>query len=132
MGMPGPPAASGAPPAAAPAAAAAAYGIPAGSDWTGHKAPDGRTYFYNTKTKQSSWSKPKELMTPLELADSQTPWKVRASYAKETGHPRSLASPLHAPSPACVVRWSMLPSGTNHRKRLGHGTSVGSALSTAS
>jgi hypothetical protein len=79
VGMPGPPAASGASAAAAPAAAAAAaqYGIPAGSDWTGHKAPDGRTYFYNTKTKQSSWTKPKELMTQLELADSQTPWKVR-------------------------------------------------------
>jgi hypothetical protein len=51
---------------------------PPGSDWTGHKAPDGRTYFYNTVTKQSSWSKPKELMTPLEMADAQTPWKVRA------------------------------------------------------
>jgi pre-mRNA-processing factor 40 len=33
-------------------------------DWTEHKAPDGRPYWYNAKTKQSVWNKPAELMSP--------------------------------------------------------------------
>jgi len=35
--------------------------------WTEHKAPDGRTYFYNTETKVSTWQKPAELKTPGEV-----------------------------------------------------------------
>eukprot|EP00238_Polyblepharides_amylifera_P010460 CAMPEP_0196575320 /NCGR_PEP_ID=MMETSP1081-20130531/4825_1 /TAXON_ID=36882 /ORGANISM="Pyramimonas amylifera, Strain CCMP720" /LENGTH=1005 /DNA_ID=CAMNT_0041893583 /DNA_START=53 /DNA_END=3071 /DNA_ORIENTATION=- len=52
-------------------------GMPGGStsNWTEHKSPDGRKYFYNGKTKQSSWEKPKELMTAIEIADSMTPWR---------------------------------------------------------
>lgn len=49
---------------------------PAGfSDWQEHTAPDGRKYYYNKKTKQSSWEKPFELMTPVERADASTVWK---------------------------------------------------------
>jgi hypothetical protein len=33
-------------------------------EWTEHTAPDGRKYFYNARTKQSSWEKPDELKTP--------------------------------------------------------------------
>ena len=33
-------------------------------DWTEHKAPDGRPYWYNAKTKVSKWEKPAELMNP--------------------------------------------------------------------
>nr|CAB3504724.1 unnamed protein product [Digitaria exilis] len=32
-------------------------------------------YYYNKKTRQSSWEKPVELMTPLERADASTEWK---------------------------------------------------------
>lgn len=35
--------------------------------WTEHKAPDGRTYYYNSVTKQSSWQKPDQLKTPAEV-----------------------------------------------------------------
>lgn len=35
--------------------------------WTEHKAPDGRTYYYNSNTKQSAWEKPDELKTPSEV-----------------------------------------------------------------
>ena len=28
--------------------------------WTEHKAPDGRSYYYNSKTKESRWEKPEE------------------------------------------------------------------------
>lgn len=34
--------------------------------WTEHKAPDGRTYFYNADTKQSSWEKPDDLKSAAE------------------------------------------------------------------
>lgn len=37
------------------------------TEWTEHKAPDGRTYFYNATTKQSVWEKPDELKTPTEV-----------------------------------------------------------------
>ncbi|KAB7495688.1 Pre-mRNA-processing factor 40-like protein B [Armadillidium nasatum] len=50
--------------------------------WTEHKAPDGRTYFYNTATRQSSWEKPDELKSPAELLLSQCPWK---EYKSESG-----------------------------------------------
>lgn len=52
------------------------------SDWTEHKAPDGRTYYYNSATKQSLWEKPDELKTQSELLLSQCPWK---EYKSENG-----------------------------------------------
>ncbi|KAI3972783.1 hypothetical protein MKX01_019441 [Papaver californicum] len=45
------------------------------SDWQEHTSNDGRRYYYNKKTKQSSWEKPVELMTPIERADASTDWK---------------------------------------------------------
>ncbi|XP_031281383.1 pre-mRNA-processing protein 40A [Pistacia vera] len=44
-------------------------------DWQEHTASDGRRYYYNKRTKQSSWEKPLELMTPIERADASTVWK---------------------------------------------------------
>ncbi|CAG0903191.1 unnamed protein product [Darwinula stevensoni] len=52
------------------------------SQWTEHKAPDGRTYYYNSMTKESSWEKPDELETPAELLLSKCPWK---EYKAENG-----------------------------------------------
>ncbi len=51
---------------AGPAAAGGplAAGGAAKPDWTEHTAPDGRKYYYNSRTKQSSWEKPEELKTP--------------------------------------------------------------------
>ncbi|XP_039058403.1 transcription elongation regulator 1-like [Hibiscus syriacus] len=37
------------------------------SDWQEHTSADGRRYYYNKKTRQSSWEKPLELMTPIEI-----------------------------------------------------------------
>ncbi|KAL7085342.1 hypothetical protein ACP275_14G276800 [Erythranthe tilingii] len=45
------------------------------SDWQEYEAADGRRYYYNKITKQSSWEKPSELLTPLERADASTVWK---------------------------------------------------------
>ncbi|KAF7286666.1 pre-mRNA processing factor 40 [Rhynchophorus ferrugineus] len=51
-------------------------------EWSEHKAPDGRTYYYNSVTKQSSWQKPDCLKTPGELLLSQCPWK---EYTADNG-----------------------------------------------
>lgn len=37
------------------------------SPWSEHKAPDQRTYYYNSVTKQSLWEKPDDLKTPAEV-----------------------------------------------------------------
>lgn len=38
------------------------------SDWSEHKAPDGRVYYYNVITKQSLWEKPDELKDAAEVS----------------------------------------------------------------
>ncbi|PPS03321.1 hypothetical protein GOBAR_AA17344 [Gossypium barbadense] len=40
---------------------------PQSSDWQEHTSADGRRYYYNKRTRQSSWEKPLELMTPIEM-----------------------------------------------------------------
>ncbi|KAH7686813.1 Spliceosomal protein FBP11/Splicing factor PRP40 protein [Dioscorea alata] len=45
------------------------------SDWQEHIAADGKRYYYNKMTRQSSWEKPLELMTPIERVDATTNWK---------------------------------------------------------
>lgn len=37
-------------------------------EWSEHKAPDGRTYYYNSITKQSHWEKPEVLKSPAEVS----------------------------------------------------------------
>ncbi|EXJ82153.1 hypothetical protein A1O1_08222 [Capronia coronata CBS 617.96] len=48
---------------------------PAPVQWQEARAADGRVYYYNTITKETTWSKPAELMTPLEKALAAQPWK---------------------------------------------------------
>eukprot|EP00850_Spirogloea_muscicola_P004143 SM000017S02883 [mRNA] locus=s17:918328:927163:+ [translate_table: standard] len=63
---------------AAPAAdpnQAAAGDAPSGSDWQEATAQDGRKYYYNRRTRQSSWEKPPEMMTAQERADASAIWK---------------------------------------------------------
>ena len=43
--------------------------------WQEARAPDGRTYYYNAMTKETTWTKPADLMTPMEKALSSQPWK---------------------------------------------------------
>ncbi|ESN94438.1 hypothetical protein HELRODRAFT_107767 [Helobdella robusta] len=49
--------------------------VPKKSPWSEHKSPDGRTYYYNSETKQSTWVKPDEFKTEAELLLSKCPWK---------------------------------------------------------
>lgn len=61
--------------------------------WSEYKNSEGRTYWSNSKTKQSVWEKPDELRTPFERALAKTDWKQYTSkdrpyyvnsYTKET------------------------------------------------
>ncbi|KAK7033008.1 Pre-mRNA-processing protein prp40 [Favolaschia claudopus] len=48
---------------------------PALGIWTEHRNPEGRTYWFNTNSKESVWEKPDDLKTPFERALNQTKWK---------------------------------------------------------
>ncbi|XP_048687487.2 pre-mRNA-processing factor 40 homolog B isoform X1 [Caretta caretta] len=50
--------------------------------WSEHRAPDGRVYFYNHNSKQSTWEKPDALKSKAELLLSQCPWR---EYKSDTG-----------------------------------------------
>ncbi|GFP99413.1 pre-mRNA-processing protein 40a [Phtheirospermum japonicum] len=47
----------------------------ASSDWKEHTSRNGKKYYYNKRTKVSSWEKPIELMTVTERADASTDWR---------------------------------------------------------
>ncbi|KAI3448195.1 hypothetical protein Pfo_004860 [Paulownia fortunei] len=47
----------------------------ASSDWREHTSRDGKKYYYNRRTRVSSWEKPLELMTATERADASTDWR---------------------------------------------------------
>jgi pre-mRNA-processing factor 40 len=49
------------------------------SPWREAQSPDGRTYYYHTVTKETRWTKPAELMTPLEQALAAQPWKEHST-----------------------------------------------------
>lgn len=51
-------------------------------EWSEHKAPDGRTYYYNSVSKQSSWEKPDELKSASEKLLSACSWK---EYRSDVG-----------------------------------------------
>ncbi|KAF8661346.1 hypothetical protein AX16_001441 [Volvariella volvacea WC 439] len=51
--------------------------------WTEHRNPEGRTYWFNTSTKESVWEKPDELKTPFERALNQTKWKEYFSNGRK-------------------------------------------------
>uniref|UniRef100_A0A5S6QKE0 WW domain-containing protein n=1 Tax=Trichuris muris TaxID=70415 RepID=A0A5S6QKE0_TRIMR len=62
------PVAQGSPSVATPAVAEE-------SPWSEHKTDDGRIFYYNKVTQQSSWEKPDEFKTELELILAKTPWQ---------------------------------------------------------
>ncbi|KAI9024063.1 hypothetical protein DFJ74DRAFT_705791 [Hyaloraphidium curvatum] len=43
--------------------------------WTTHTTSDGRTYYFNSQSKITTWEKPEELKTPFERALAALPWK---------------------------------------------------------
>ncbi|KAF9078239.1 hypothetical protein BDP27DRAFT_1413156 [Rhodocollybia butyracea] len=51
--------------------------------WTEHRNPEGRTYWFNTGTRESVWEKPDDLKSPFERALNQTKWKEYVSGGRK-------------------------------------------------
>ncbi|CRL19467.1 WW/Rsp5/WWP [Penicillium camemberti] len=49
--------------------------------WQQAQNADGRVYYYNIQTKATQWTKPQELMSPVELALANQPWKEHTTDA---------------------------------------------------
>ncbi|SCU99494.1 LADA_0H20120g1_1 [Lachancea dasiensis] len=65
------------------------------SDWQEAKDPSGRSYYYHTGSGETSWEKPRELYTELELKLEKQGWKVAQAeggeiyyYHEESGESR--------------------------------------------
>ena len=48
---------------------------PAPKTWQEARTPEGRAYYYNPITRETTWQKPKEFMSPAELHLASLPWK---------------------------------------------------------
>lgn len=46
----------------------APFPSPGAAIWQEHRTPDNRTYYYNTLTKQTQWTKPEDMMSPAEVS----------------------------------------------------------------
>ncbi|KAF8327188.1 uncharacterized protein EI90DRAFT_3068216 [Cantharellus anzutake] len=57
--------------------------LPTPAQWTEHRNAEGRTYWYHSATKQSSWERPDELKSPFERALSKTTWKEYFSQGRK-------------------------------------------------
>jgi len=52
--------------------------------WTQHTAPDGRTYYFNSESKTSLWTKPEDLKTEIEKLVDNCQWK---EFKSDSGRP---------------------------------------------
>lgn len=104
-----------APPAGAPGGfpgSAPAGGAPK-PDWTEHTAPDGRKYYYNSRTKQSSWEKPDELKTPAvgagTVAAGLVAWRALDASAHACCRRRASCGEGNRPE-CCLMGWLKRPA----------------------
>lgn len=95
--------------AAAGSTAAAPSGVAPKTSWTEHKAPDGRTYYYNTVTKQSAWDKPDEMKSAAERMLSACPWKEYTSDSGKTYYSHSVTK---------ESRWTIPPELEELKNRI--------------
>ncbi|KDO28167.1 hypothetical protein SPRG_06214 [Saprolegnia parasitica CBS 223.65] len=58
--------------------------------WTEHTAPDGRKYYYNASTGESTWERPAELSAPQQAAPAQ---QVRPQQQQQQVAPAQVANP---------------------------------------
>ena len=70
---------------------------PPHSPWSKHKTPDGREYYYNLQTMQSTWEKPKDLREEAtEQAQGLPPGELQVKYSS------SLKSECQLREPRCL------------------------------
>ncbi|XP_070496058.1 pre-mRNA-processing factor 40 homolog A [Chironomus tepperi] len=78
-------------------------------EWSEHRAPDGRIYYYNSVTKESRWDKPDSLKTPGERLLSTCPWK---EYISDSG------KPYYYNSATKESRWTAPPEFTEIKQKI--------------
>ncbi|PGH15550.1 hypothetical protein AJ79_02332 [Helicocarpus griseus UAMH5409] len=111
--------------------------------WQEARNSDGRVYYYNVQTKATQWTKPLELMTPVERALANQPWKEytaeggrkywyntetkQSSWEMPDVYKTALAQqPPQRPTPAApTFVTSAFSSYTPQREREEHDRSVG-------
>jgi hypothetical protein len=71
------------PSAAAAAAATISDPVNDASCWTEYSSPDGRKYWHNRSTSQSTYEKPFCLKTPEERSIAPCPWKEYVNDGKK-------------------------------------------------
>jgi len=64
-------------------------GADARGEWETHAAPDGRTYYHNSRTRESTYEKPEALMSATERAEASTRWRRYAAAADASGTVRT-------------------------------------------
>ena len=60
-------------------------------DWTEHTAPDGKKYYYNSKSGQSVWEKPKELID-FEQRQNGPPQAIAAPVVSKEEPPKTMGN----------------------------------------
>ncbi|KAL8165977.1 hypothetical protein V2J09_007476, partial [Rumex salicifolius] len=98
-------------PAEQPSLSAGAATVPTGidmnqqsaSDWQEHTSADGRRYYYNKKTRQSSWEKPLELMTPIEVCLAENYFAIRGNMYLLTNQVTMISVSPHERADASTV-----------------------------
>ena len=77
-------------------------------DWSEHTAPDGKKYYYNSKSGQSIWEKPKELIDFEQRQNGPPPSAISsAPMTKEDQPPKKIV-------PEPVVKNVPIPKGKKH------------------
>ena len=61
----------------------------ASGEWETHEAPDGRTYYHNSRTRESTYEKPEALMSATERAEASTRWRRFSAAADASGTART-------------------------------------------
>ena len=78
-------------------------------DWSEHASPDGKKYFYNAKTQESVWEKPKELeefekaqMQGMQQAATTTTSTTSVIPDKVRDQPKQLTASIKTPEASAV------------------------------
>ncbi|TMS34111.1 hypothetical protein L596_001760 [Steinernema carpocapsae] len=67
-----------------------------GSPWTEYPSPDGRKYYYNMLTQETTWEKPKELQEPKERKRPSTVTSSPVAVRERESSPEKHQAPQHA------------------------------------
>lgn len=87
--------------------------LPPRSDWSEHRAADGRVYYYNSKTLQSTWERPKEMDQPLPPMPGMLPPGIPPPVMMPPGMFPGLVRPGMQQKPPPVGSTEVVPDSTS-------------------